>query len=77
MLGQFVDDFDARQIARGLRLPRGLAGATTSSFASSSKASTTLSASLNSTNLGLAGLTACSDFPPNKRLRRSAFFSSR
>lgn len=54
----------------GLRLPRCLVGATTSSSTSSTASSGSLSGSLNSASCGVLGSTVCSDFRPNKRSRK-------
>ncbi len=65
----------------GLRLPRRLVGATTSSSISSAEASgaasARLSASLNISNCGESGSALCSDLRPNRRWISSAFCSRR
>ena len=65
----------------GLRLPRRLTGATTSSSISSAvvsgAASVRLSASLKISNCGESGSAVCSDLRPNRRWISSAFCSRR
>ena len=56
-----------KSAGRGLRSPRRLVGATTSSSASSAAGSATLSASLKRANYGSLGSIVCSDFRPKRR----------